>query len=58
MLPTRQEFHVGTVESTSNELTLSGEPLVGWWVLKLGIKRCGISGTLGTIHLPQARGSR
>jgi hypothetical protein len=58
MLPTRQEFHVGTVESTLKELTLSDEPLVGWWVLKLGKKHCGISGALDTIHLPWAHGSR
>jgi hypothetical protein len=58
MLPTRQEFHVGTVESTSKELTLSDEPLVGWWVLNLGKKRCGISGGLDKIHLPWAHGSR
>src|ERR1700730_790076 len=58
MLPTRQGFHVGTVESTLKELTLSDEPLAGWWVLKLGKKHCGISGRLETIHLPRAHGSR
>jgi hypothetical protein len=58
MLPTRQGFHVGTVESTLKELTLPDEPLVGGWVLKLGKKHCGISGRLDTIHLPRAHGSR